>query len=54
MVCQIYNLSNLHIEGYTPHGYDAMVGWLVMCHLHFGGASDTLKIKTANSCEMLA
>jgi len=54
MVCQSYNVSNPHIEGYTVHGYAATVGWLVVCHLHFGGASDTLKMETANSSEMLA
>jgi len=53
MVCQSYNLSNPHIEDYTVRGYAATIGWLCVTYI-FGGASDTLKMETANSSEMLA
>ena len=50
MVCQSYNVSNPHIEGYTVHGYAATVG---MCHLHFGGASDTKRWRQQTSLKCL-
>jgi len=52
MVCQSYNLSNPHIEGYSVHGYAATIGWLCVAYILL--ELQTVKMETANSSEMLA